>query len=83
MLVQIEKSDNKLRESEERYRLLIERMTDGLGLSVSYFIITENHEGDMVVESTPGQGTRFIIWLPLDQVGPSPQPPGGGMNHQD
>ncbi|HPA48488.1 MAG TPA: ATP-binding protein, partial [bacterium] len=37
----------------------------GLGLSVSYFIITENHGGSMSVESQPGEGARFIIRLPL------------------
>ncbi|MCP4118628.1 MAG: PAS domain S-box protein [Desulfobacteraceae bacterium] len=37
----------------------------GLGLSVSYFIITENHGGEMTVESTPGSGAKFIIRLPL------------------
>jgi len=37
----------------------------GLGLSVSYFIITENHNGTMSVESMPGQGTKFIIYLPV------------------
>lgn len=37
----------------------------GLGLSVSYFIITENHGGEMAVESTPGAGTTFIIRLPV------------------
>ena len=36
----------------------------GLGLSVSYFIITENHGGTMAVDSTPGIGSRFIIRLP-------------------
>ncbi len=36
----------------------------GLGLSVSYFIITENHGGEMVVESEPGKGAKFIIKLP-------------------
>ncbi|MCF6247465.1 MAG: PAS domain S-box protein [Desulfobacula sp.] len=38
----------------------------GLGLSVSYFIITENHGGEMRVESTPGSGAKFIIRLPLE-----------------
>ena len=38
----------------------------GLGLSVSYFIITENHKGQMTVESTPGRGTTFFIRLPLE-----------------
>lgn len=37
----------------------------GLGLSVSYFIITENHGGEMLVESRPGCGATFIIRLPL------------------
>jgi len=37
----------------------------GLGLSVSYFIITENHGGTMAVESTLGHGAKFIIHLPL------------------
>jgi len=37
----------------------------GLGLSVSYMIITQNHCGTMDVESEPGRGTKFIIRLPL------------------
>lgn len=37
----------------------------GLGLSVSYFIVTENHGGEMRVESSPGQGTKFAIRLPV------------------
>jgi signal transduction histidine kinase len=37
----------------------------GLGLSVSYFIIKENHNGELSVESTPGKGSTFIIHLPL------------------
>ncbi len=37
----------------------------GLGLSVSYFIITENHGGTMEVRSLPGEGSLFIIRLPL------------------
>jgi PAS domain S-box-containing protein len=40
----------------------------GLGLSVSYFIITENHGGTMAVESAPGQGTKFIIQLPVERA---------------
>lgn len=39
----------------------------GLGLSVSYFIITENHRGTLDVESTPGNGAKFIIRLPLER----------------
>jgi len=42
----------------------------GLGLSVSYFIITENHKGHMEVDSEPGNGTRFTILLPMAGRGP-------------
>ncbi|KMM86221.1 PAS fold [Pseudomonas taetrolens] len=37
----------------------------GLGLSVSYFIITNNHKGQMEVQSTLDQGTCFTLRLPL------------------
>jgi len=40
----------------------------GLGLSVSYFIITENHNGEMAVESQLGSGTKFIIRLPVEGI---------------
>ena len=38
----------------------------GLGLSVSYFIITEHQRGEMAVESQLGYGAKFIIRLPLE-----------------
>lgn len=37
----------------------------GLGLSVSYMIIKTNHNGELLVESQVGVGTKFIILLPL------------------
>jgi hypothetical protein len=37
----------------------------GLGLSVSYFIITNNHKGQMEVQSKADQGTCFTLRLPL------------------
>lgn len=37
----------------------------GLGLSVSYFIIVEDHNGEMDVKSEIGKGTTFLIRLPL------------------
>ncbi|RUM33566.1 MAG: histidine kinase, partial [Desulfobulbus sp.] len=40
----------------------------GLGLSVSYFIITAHHSGRIEVDSTPGQGTTFTIRLPINKV---------------
>ena len=36
----------------------------GLGLSVSYGIIKE-HAGTLTAESAPGEGSRFIISLPI------------------
>jgi len=41
----------------------------GLGLSVSYFIITKSHAGSMEVDSVPGRGTCFRIELPFRQKG--------------
>jgi len=40
----------------------------GLGLSVSYFIITENHKGEMFVKSEKGKGATFYIRLPVEEV---------------
>jgi PAS domain S-box-containing protein len=40
----------------------------GLGLSISQGII-ESHGGQMKVQSTPGEGTRFTIMLPLRSEG--------------
>jgi signal transduction histidine kinase len=37
----------------------------GLGMSVSYFIISDDHGGTMEVESSPGNGARLIIRLPV------------------
>ncbi|MDD0845495.1 sensor histidine kinase [Pseudomonas sp. Gutcm_11s] len=37
----------------------------GLGLSVSYFIVTNNHKGQLEVQSAQGKGTCFTLRLPL------------------
>ncbi|MGG6293840.1 ATP-binding protein [Leptolyngbya sp. AN02str] len=37
----------------------------GLGLSISHQIITENHNGNLWCDSTPGKGTQFVIEIPL------------------
>jgi len=42
-----------------------EKTGTGLGLSVSYFIISEQLGGELSVESQPGKGCRFSIRLPL------------------
>ena len=39
----------------------------GLGLSVSYFIITENHGGEILAESEWGKGAKFIVCLPVNK----------------
>lgn len=41
----------------------------GLGLSVSYFIVTDQHGGRMNVDSSLGKWTRFTIQLPLERDG--------------
>jgi len=41
----------------------------GLGLSVSYFIVTRGHNGRMWVESEPGIGAKFTVELPEGTLG--------------
>jgi len=38
----------------------------GLGLSIAYWIV-RNHGGQIDVDSRPGKGTTFSVWLPLAQ----------------
>ncbi|MBL7764060.1 MAG: hypothetical protein JNL23_11595 [Chitinophagaceae bacterium] len=39
----------------------------GLGLSLSYDIVTKGHGGNLRVETQEGEGTKFIISIPLRQ----------------
>ena len=39
----------------------------GMGLSISYQIITEHHGGSLKCISSPGQGAEFVIEIPIRQ----------------
>ncbi|NEQ51593.1 MAG: HAMP domain-containing histidine kinase [Leptolyngbya sp. SIO3F4] len=39
----------------------------GLGLSISYKIVTEKHQGTLQCQSQLGQGTEFIVQIPICQ----------------
>ncbi len=41
----------------------------GQGLAISHDVIVEKHNGTIQVDSTPGEGTTFIIRLPLCEDG--------------
>ncbi|MCX6580910.1 MAG: ATP-binding protein [Candidatus Aminicenantes bacterium] len=72
-MIRIEVEDNGPGMTEEIRRRIFEPFFTtkgvgqgtGLGLSVSHFIITENHGGSIDVKSVPGGGTTFFIRLPL------------------
>ncbi len=69
--VQIE--DNGIGMDEETCRRIFEPFFTtkevgqgtGLGMFVAYFIVVEHHGGKLMVSSTPGEGSCFIIRLPL------------------
>ncbi|MBD2743445.1 PAS domain S-box protein [Coleofasciculus sp. FACHB-1120] len=46
----------------------------GLGLSISYQVVVERHGGQLKCLSTPGQGTEFILEIPLQQCSESATP---------
>lgn len=41
----------------------------GMGMSISYQIITENHGGQLTCSSLPSGGTEFVIQIPIRQAG--------------
>ena len=40
----------------------------GLGLSLSYDIVTKGHGGELKVETKEGKGSKFIIHLPTNKI---------------
>ncbi len=40
----------------------------GLGLAVSYFIVTRTHGGSITCDEVPGEGARFTVRLPAKQA---------------
>lgn len=42
----------------------------GQGLAIARSVIVEKHHGKLTVESEPGQGTTFRIWLPITADAP-------------
>jgi predicted ATPase/signal transduction histidine kinase len=48
----------------------------GLGLSIAYSIVVEKHGGKLRCRSTPGEGTEFIISLPITPRSPGEISPG-------
>ena len=49
----------------------------GLGLSTAQ-AIARSHGAWLGVESTPGKGTRFSLYLPVSDAEPAPEPAAGG-----
>ncbi|MEH2415088.1 sensor histidine kinase [Nostoc sp.] len=39
----------------------------GMGMAISYQIITEKHGGKLYFFSTPGKGTEFVVQIPIQQ----------------
>ncbi|MEA5515505.1 ATP-binding protein [Nodularia sp. UHCC 0506] len=58
---------------EVHFTLEIMGKGTGLGLSISYEIIVEKHGGNLSCISEPGQGTEFLIEIPISMNSPSNQ----------
>ncbi len=39
----------------------------GMGMSISYQIVTEKHKGQLLCSSEPGKGAEFVVEIPLRQ----------------
>ncbi|MEM9150367.1 MAG: ATP-binding protein, partial [Cyanobacteria bacterium P01_F01_bin.3] len=40
----------------------------GLGMAISYQIIVDKHHGQLLCDSSSGEGTRFVVHLPLEPL---------------
>ena len=53
----------------------------GLGLSLSYDIVSSGHNGKLTLENAPGEGATVVVSIPVEQSGPddeeSVEPDGG------
>jgi signal transduction histidine kinase/DNA-binding response OmpR family regulator len=59
--------DNETRANIFEPFFTTKRTGTGLGLAISYGII-ERHGGRIAVDSTPGKGSTFAVWLPVAQA---------------
>jgi signal transduction histidine kinase len=72
-LVQLRIQDNGIGMSQEVKQRIFDNLFTtkdigkgtGLGLAIAYQIVTEKHNGLLDVNSTPGQGTEFLVTLPV------------------
>jgi len=59
--------------TERFYRVSVSRSRarggTGLGLAIVKHVVSR-HRGRLEIESTPGEGSRFTVWLPLSGGGP-------------
>jgi PAS domain S-box-containing protein len=42
----------------------------GLGLAISYQVVVDRHGGELTFSSQPGEGTEFVITIPIHQKNP-------------
>jgi signal transduction histidine kinase len=74
--VLIEIADNGIGISEEAQQKMFEQFFTtkpigkgtGLGLAIAHEIIVEKHQGTLEVKSSPGEGAKFIITIPIQQT---------------
>ncbi|MEO1467663.1 MAG: ATP-binding protein [Pseudomonadota bacterium] len=63
--------------TERFYRVSVSRSRErggtGLGLAIVKHVINR-HRGQLEIESTLGEGSRFTVWLPVSDEAPSPAP---------